>query len=161
MNGCTVYNYILTVHSALRVQLVIYIHVNLYKMKADPGIGLKLSPRLATSPLFLTRAIMIWPCAKSFAVSRLLGTRQREHLPCAYKTAHGKDVGHGEDYICRVPTKKTHGNCDAHGKDPVFAVCRTSGTRQRCGTRYEMTWPFCLPCAALNTRQIKTFAVCI
>ena len=101
------------------------------------------------------------PCAKSFAVSRLSGTRQRVHLPCAYKTAHGKDVGHGEDYICRVPTKKTHGNCDAHGKDPVFAVCRTSGTRQRCGTRYEMTWPFCLPCATLNTRQIKTFAVCI
>ena len=68
MNGCTVYNYILacienfclTVHSALRVRLVIYIHVNLYKMKADPGIGLKLSARLATSPLFLTRAIMIW-----------------------------------------------------------------------------------------------------
>jgi len=55
------------------------------------------------------------PCAKSFAVSRLSGTRQRVHLPCAYKTAHGKDVGHGEDYICRVPTKKTHGN-RAHGK---------------------------------------------
>ena len=47
---------------------------------------------------------------------------------------------------------KTHGNCDAHG---------TSGTRQKCGTRYEMMWPFCLPCAALNTRQIKTFAMCI
>ena len=49
------------------------------------------------------------PCAKSFAVSRLSGTRQREHLPCAYKTAHGKDVAHGKDYICRVPPKKTHG----------------------------------------------------
>ena len=76
------------------------------------------------------------PWAEDFAVSLLLGTRQKSHLPSAGKQTLGKIWAHGKEGICRVPQGKAHGKQLHSAKQKfyqvffLFAVCLSPSTRQ-------------------------------
>jgi len=43
-------------------------------------------------------------------------------LPCARTAAHGKNIAHGKEGLCRVPRKKTHGKDSTPSKNLSLTV---------------------------------------